>query len=393
MDHFDFLKEEEVKAFIEEHLNQDVAQLLLRPPKKWKPQIKVLADQILSRQKAKGKISSWVENFDLIFPPPLSIEQASSELTSEYKASLIQGDHLVDLTGGMGIDCLSFIRNFKKVTYVEQKKDLCQVYEHNIMSLREKIEIVNDTAENFLSSFNGMATFYLDPARRSVIDKKVFRLEDCTPNFLTLQELLKGKSKKILVKLSPLIDLSFLVNSIDSILEIHVVSIKNDCKEVLILIDTKHDPISPKVFAINLGTSQPKFTFYQAEERSAPIHYGEASDYLYEPNVSILKAGGFKSIAQKYHLEKLHPATHLYTSSTPLPSFPGKVFKILDHRPKETLKRYIQDGHINVITRNYPSDAVSLKRKFKLKDGGKYYLIGFREKENNPKLVIAERLA
>ena len=392
MDAVGFLGQEEVKEFICKNVDRNVNQLVLNPPKKWKDHVKIIADQILSRQKAKGKLPSWTENFDLILPPPLSVEQASSEVTGQYKAGLLNGKHLIDLTGGMGIDCLCMGQRFKKITYVESNADLCEVFRHNSASLKREIEIKIDTAKNFLDSFKEKATFYLDPSRRDDTKQKVFRLEDCTPNFFTLQRLLAEKSEKVLVKFSPLVDLSLLIDSINHVSEIHVVSVKNECKEVLLLIDPHQQATATKVVAVNLNSDEPHFSFIKKEEETMKVAHGKLSTYLYEPNASVLKAGGFKSIAQHYHLGKLHSNTHLYTSNSPLDSFPGRSFKVISSNIKDSLQKYAENGHINVITRNYPLDSVRLKRKYKLKDGGSYYLIGFRDVNNKPQLIIADRL-
>ena len=392
MDGIDFLKRKEVKAFIQENIAQDVTQLLLNPPKKWKSHIKVIADQIFARQKAQGKLPQWAQNFDLIFPPPLSIEQASSASTGQYKSGLLSGEHLIDLTGGMGIDCLWIGQGFKKVSYVEQNDVLCETFRHNSKTLGKKVEIENSAAEDFLEAFEGKAVFYIDPARRNDTKQKVFKLEDCTPNLLEIQQTLFEKAQRVLVKLSPLMDLSILIGSVNGISEIHIVSVKNDCKEILVLLEPNQKTPSPKIVAVNLDSDQPDFSFYREEEGSTQISYGYVSGYVYEPNASILKAGAFKAIAQRYDVTKLSANTHLYTSEYALEKFPGKSFKVLAPNAKHSLREYAVDGHLNVMTRNYTSDSAQLKKKYKLKDGGKYYLIGFRDRNNKPQLVIADRV-
>ena len=195
-----------------DHLNTDVNQLILNPPSEFKDRIKFLAAQILSRQKAKGKLNQWVQNEALIFPPPLSIEQSSSEITSNYKGSIISGHHLVDLTGGMGIDCLAMSGAFKRTTYVERDTNLCEIFSHNAAALGKEIEVVNETAENYLDSFSneGEATFFIDPARRDSHANKVFRFSECSPDLTELLESLKSKAHKVLVKASQRISQYFI---------------------------------------------------------------------------------------------------------------------------------------------------------------------------------------
>jgi len=390
MNTIDFLKQKEVVDFIIENQHTEVSKLLLNPPKSYKDYIKLIVDQVLARQKANGKLEGWRENHQLIFAPPLSIEQASSEATSSYKAELIKGDLLVDLTGGMGIDCLALSEGFQQTIYVEQSKMLCETFSHNAALLQTKISIANQKAEDFLGSFEGIATFYLDPARRDATHKKVVMLEDCSPNLKELIPLLQPKARRVLVKLSPLLDLSKTLKEIPNVKEVHVVSVKNDCKELLFLIDFnyEHDPM---IHAVNLETDDERFSFQIEEEQNAIPHYGKVFNYLYEPNSSILKSGSFKLAGNKYDLPKIASNTHLYSSDRLVKNFPGKVFEVMYQNDKEVIRKNYQT--INVITRNYPSTPVELKKKYKLKDGGEHYLIGFRDHLNKPQLVVARRLS
>ena len=217
--------------------------MLLNPPKEFRERIRIIADQILARQKAAGKLDQWVSSKNLIFPPPLSIEQASSQSTSEYKKGLIKGSLLVDLTGGTGIDCLALSENFDETIYVEQNSFLCELFQHNSDMLGESIRIQNETAENFLQSFNGKATFFIDPARRDSAKNKVFKLEDCSPNLVELIPVLKTKTDAVLIKLSPLLDLTKTLEEVPNVKEVHIVSVKNDCKELLLLLDFNFNDI------------------------------------------------------------------------------------------------------------------------------------------------------
>lgn len=387
----DFLKNQEVVEFIKENACADVNQLILNPPLPWQEKIGYIADQIISRKKAKGKLSDWVDNYHLIFPPPISIEQASSSFTSEYKKSLIKGAALIDLTGGTGIDCLSLSENFENTTYVEQNADLCQLFKHNSGILQKKISTINSDANSFLSSFNGSATFFIDPARRNAFKKKVFKLEDCAPNILKLIPELRKKANNLLIKLSPFIDLKDAVKKIAHVKEAHILSIKNDCKELLLLVDFTYSE-SLKIHAVNLLTDQPTFVFDPEKEKKSETGFGQVSTYLYEPNASILKAGAFKSIGKAYGINKIARNTHLYTSDDAVENFPGRIFKVLNRDGKRDLDKYASRKKINVTTRNYTTDASSLKKKFNLQDGGENFLIGFKDQNNKPVLVIAKRL-
>ncbi len=387
----DFLQKQEVVEFIQNNENADTHQLLLNPPKEFRDKINLIADQVSARKKAKGKLKEWVADPALIFPPPISIEQASSSATADYKKSLVEGELLIDLTGGTGIDCLELSDTFKKSIYVEQNRDLCKVFSHNQKHLGREIEIHCEDAESFLSSFDRRATFFIDPARRDTAKSKVFKLEDCTPNVLELMPELAKKSNELLMKLSPLLDIKDSLRKISNVKEVHVVSSRNECKEVLLLLDF-NSTNTPSIHAVNLGSGQQPYLFDFEKEAHSNVSFGKVSNYLFEPNASVLKAGAFKSIAADFNLQKIAPSTHLYTASSKVQAFPGRVFEIESMDGKKELAKYAPNKAINVITRNYPMQASDLKKKFRLKDGGDYFLIGFRDNQNKPHLVITRRI-
>lgn len=391
----DFLKKEEVKKFITEQQNASAQKLILNPPKEFKNEIRFIAEQIHARQKAKGKIDAWATDFNLILPPPLSVEQASSASTAKYKKKILKGDHLIDLTGGMGIDCIELGSQFNKITYVEQKPELCAVFKHNCNTLGRNIAVRNELAEEFLKLLqndHSKKTFFIDPARRDDAKNKVFKLEDCSPNLKTLMPAMRKIASQILIKLSPLVDIKSVLSEFDFVKEVHVVSVKNDCKELLILIDFQWNG-EPVVKALNLETKQPEYNFTLPEEESSVSQFDSIEEYILEPNSSILKAGAFKKIGDDFHLKKLHQHTHLYTCNSLIQNFPGRVFQTIAKADKKTIEQYGQNGKLNVLTRNYPIKPDALKKKWKLKDGGDYYLIGFRGMDNKSNLVIAKRVS
>lgn len=395
MSQLEFLLKENVKEFIRGNVDSDPKKLILNPPGEYKEHIKDIAGQIHSRQKAKSKLTNWAENFDLIMPPALSIEQASSEATCQYKRDLIHGKHLIDLTGGMGIDCLALSEQFEKTTYVEEQTGLCEVFEHNAKkTLGKQIEIVNESAESFLSKFSSYSadiTFYIDPARRDMQKNRVFRIEDCSPNLIEILPLLQEKGYRALVKFSPLLDLQAIISALNGIREIHIVSVKNDCKEILLLLDfEQHNSIS--ISAVNLQTNLPHYTFNSDDESNAKVEYGNLKKYILEPNSSVMKAGAFKKIGEDFGLSKLGENTHLYTSNSQVVDFPGRTFEVVTVADKKNISRFADKGKINVITRNYPLNASELKKKWKLKDGGDCFLIGFRDIENKPQMIICKKL-
>lgn len=391
MSNIEWLTSPEAIRFIKDHLNDDVSKLLLSPPAAFKPHIHDLVDQILSRRKAKTKLLEWFANEQLIMPPPLSLEQCSSPATAQYKQQLLKGEQLVDLTGGMGIDTLALSENFSEATYVEQNEWLCDVFKHNSRVLnRSNIQAVHSSSEEVLSTFTGKAHFFIDPARRDEHQKKVFHFENCTPNVIELLPQFRAKAELLLIKAAPLIDLTLGISQLQHVREIHVVSVKNEVKEILFLVDFQHSNL-PKIVCVNLESAHSPFEFTQEGEKSASSLFGLVGKYLYDPNSSILKAGAFKSVGQTFGIKKLAANTHLYTSDLPIEHFPGRVFEVLQADcSKKDIADLIPDGKVNVITKNYPLSPDELKKKYKLKDGGESYLLACRDLEGKPKMILGK---
>ena len=393
MNSIEILTSPDIVNFIRENESADIQKLLLNPPAEFKQQITFIADQILSRRKAKSKLPEWYDNYDLIMPPPLSLEQCSSPATGAYKASIFSGKTLVDLTGGMGIDTLYLANQFEKVHHVEMNEQIHQVFEHNCAVLqKDNITAHHQTAEDYLTDLNGKASFFIDPARRSEQKSRVFLFEDCSPNVIELLPPFREKADKVLIKAAPMIDISLAVSQLKQVKEVHIVSVKNEVKEVLFLLDYQTKvPDEPIIRCVNLETSQPSFSFCTSNEKTATSSFSEPQWYLYDPNSSILKAGAFKLIGTQYELHKIAINTHLYTSESLIDNFPGRVFEIIHSDiNKKNIGKAISDGKVNVLTKNYPQKPDELKKKLKLKDGGKFFLIGLRDKNNKPKLLLTK---
>lgn len=393
MDELAFLRLPEVRSFIQANEHGDVQKLVLNPPKQFKDHITLLADQIISRRKLKNKLPEWVES-EAILPPPLSAEQASSTETAHYKSEIFHGKHLVDLTGGTGVDTLALSPGFKQVEYVEPNNWLCKLFEHNQKVFSDKpITIHQTTAEQFLESFEGQSAFFIDPSRR-VDSKKVFRLEDCVPNLSEILPLLMEKGTEVLIKLSPMIDLSEGIGQLPNVKAVHVVSVKNECKEVLIHLDSLEPEGSPTVNCVNIHKDrQDLFQFTMEFEKETKATLGDPKKYLYDANASILKAGAFNSVAGQFNLEKIATNTHLYTSDRLVENFPGRCFEVIEGNLKSNaIHALIPEKKANIITKNYPQSSETLGKKLKLKDGGDDYVLGFRTKDGKPKLVLCKRV-
>ena len=356
--------------------------------------------QIEGRERTADKLPTFASIPDWWYPVRLSCEQCSSELTARYKASLLsplalgegKEERFLDLTGGYGVDTYFLSEQFTHTDYVEQNEELCRIAAHNFaLSQKSKVErqklsiaIHNTTAEDFLLSSPcgeaGWGLIFLDPARRDSHGSKVFRLEDCTPNVVELLPTLLAHSKRLLIKLSPMLDLTQAVTSLSQVnWDIHIVAIKNEVKEVLLLSGG-----TGQIITIDLAQKDQAFVFTREEEQHCglDIRDGKLANYLYEPNAAILKAGAYKLVAQRFGLHKLDVNTHLYTSRQFIENFPGRVWRITE---KQNLKQ------ANVLTRNYPLTPEQLKKKLHLRDGGTAFVIGCRV-AGKPALLYAERV-
>ena len=390
VDDLAYLSFPEVRKFILDNEDTNVQDLILHPPNEFKDRIGLIADQIISRKKGKDKLPQWLKMAGVIMPPPLLLEQCSSETTAKHKASVFRGEKLVDLTGGMGVDTLAMSHSFQLTTYVEHDEWLSRVFRHNseIFS-KTDIRTINSSAEKYLSSIEGPASFYLDPARRDQ-SRKVFRFEDCTPNVVDLIPTLKEKADQVLIKASPMLDIQKGLSQLGAVSQIHIVSINNECKELLFL--SKFNEITePRIHCINFSRERVQtFSFTINDEESAIPTFSQPKKYLYDPNSSILKGGAFKSIAIQFDIDKLGTNTHLYTSNELVKDFPGRTFEVIHQNPsKQELKSLVQ---ANVITKNYPIKAEEIKKKYSIKDGGHFFLFGIRDQKNKSRILLSRKV-
>ncbi len=363
--------------------------------------------QVEGRERTADKLPYFATIEDWWYPVRLSCEQCSSELTAKYKASLLsavsrQYSALLDLTGGYGVDTYFLSEYFAHTDYVEQNAELCRIAEHNFkkptptLPKGKEITIHNCTAEEFLHrtpyTVHPYSLIFLDPARRDSHGSKVFRLEDCTPNVVELLPTLLAHGKRLMIKLSPMLDLTQAVKALSQeSWDIHIVSVKNEVKEVLLLSHHPSEVVSQTITAIDLSRPEQVFVFTREEERDCLLESGECKlgEYLYEPNAAILKAGAYKLAGKRFGLRKLDVNTHLYCSDTFVENFPGRVWQIKNEGMKgERMK----GEQANVICRNYPLTPEALKKKLHLKDGGTTYIIGCRV-NGKPTVLYAERLS
>lgn len=388
-----------VQEFIRQHANDDEQSLLLKHKTIHGLPASLIAWQISGRRKSKSKIPLYYNTANMVYPPGVNLEQSSSEETAVFKASLLQrqlpaAKSLVDLSGGFGVDSFFFSKVAERVTYVEPNAELIEYAKHNHLQLgAENIRHVHSSAEEFLESLTShVDCFYIDPSRRSASNKKIFKLNECEPNIISILPTIFAHADYLLVKAAPLLDLQEGLLDLNGVKQVWVVSVRNEVKELLFLCAKNHSD-EPVVSAVNLESDHEPFTFKLSDERAAQAPVSDPLTYLYEPNASILKAGAFKVIAATYALGKIHPNTHLYTSNELINRFPGRIFKINTHLKADakTVATHFPENKVNVITRNYPLSPDALKKKFKLRDGGERYLIGCSG-EKQKFLLAAERL-
>lgn len=384
---------DKIRDFIREHINDDVLQLVLDAPKYKDIDVHFAVVQIAARKAVKEKLPTWYANEKFLFPSKLSAEQCSSELTGEYKKRLIDtGQSVCDLTGGLGVDAFSFASKATHVTYVEHNEAYCEAAAYNAKILGlNNAEIINDDAENIIGRIDA-DVYYIDPSRRTVDNKRVFAIADCKPDITKIWSVLKEKKyKKIIVKLSPMLDIKHIVAQLSNIIEIHILSVKNECKELLVIASTEDFFDEPLIKCVDINSEYERiFQFKISEEANTTVPIAqEIGSYLYEPDASILKAGAYKSVAVEYDLQKIDISSHLYTSVNIVKNFPGRVFRIVDtYDFSSSLCRKISSivPQANLTVRNFPMSVDEFRKRTRISDGGDVYL--FATTMQGKKLLI-----
>ncbi len=354
-----------------------------------------LATQLESRRKTEKKLPLWYQTPGIYFPPTLSIEQASSEDTALYKANLIEENtSLLDLTGGIGIDSYYFSKKVKRIVHCELNKELSNIAKHNAIILgANNIEFIGGDGLEFLKkqAKGTFQTIYLDPSRR-VKTRKVFMLSDCEPNIVDLQDELFEKTSTILVKTAPLLDISLALTELKQVKEVHVISVKNECKEVLFLLKAGYSQ-EPMIKVAGLDNSLNfKFDFLQEEEKQALVNYALPNKFLYDPDVALLKAGCFKLLSQRLSLDKLHPNSHLYTSEELQKDFPGRSFEVIGLYEYNDFKKNKINWNANVISRNFPLKVEEIRKKHKIGEGNLEFLYFCKAIDEKFYVIHATRL-
>ena len=379
----------EIQEFINKNLNSNISSLLLKGTNFTSVETKTIIEQIEAKKRCDKKLPTWFHCKNIYYPNKLNIEQTSSEISAKYKSNLIKGDTIIDLTGGFGVDCYFFSKHFKTVEHCEINENLSNIVNHNYTQLKtDNIKTIHADGIAYLKTVNkNFDWIYIDPSRRHDSKGKVFFLNDCLPNVPQYLELLFKHSKNILIKTSPLLDLSVGISELKHVKTIHVVAINNEVKELLWVLESRFEG-NVSIETVNIKKEQhDSFNFSLEKEKLIDSKYNKPLTYLYEPNSAILKAGGFHSISNQLNVFKLHKHSHLYTNKAQI-DFPGRVFKIenIINYNKKALKK-LNITKANITTRNFTETVQQIRKKFNIKDGGDYFIF-FTTNSDNEKIVI-----
>lgn len=398
--------------FVKTHENEDTARLLLSAGRYPGVDMSAAVQQIEGRRTAREKWPGLLECEEFLYPPRLNREQASSEITALHKAAIchlrfyLLQQHgrpfrIADLTGGMGIDTFA-LAGWKaeepmevEVDYVEQDTELCELARSNAkaLGLRNVHVHCGDSLKWLEKQDKRFDLIFVDPARRDKQGRKVAAFEDCTPDILAHQELLQSKGKEIMVKASPMIDISLAASQLRDISDIYVIAVQGECKEVLFLCGRSDG--EPFIHCDHMHHGEvDEFAFTREDEVRAQATYAsEMKKYLYEPNAALMKAGPFKMLSQTERVDKLSCNTHLYTSDSLIRRFPGRIFSVLaEFKPtRKEVQKWIPDGRAHVVTRNYPVAAAELQKHLGLKEGGDLFVIA-TTLGSRPCAFVAERI-
>lgn len=399
--------ETKLEEFIREHRHDDVRQLALQAARYPDIDMQLALQQIAGWQTACTKLPEWAATDGIIYPPRLSMEQCSSEATAKYKAKVLDPSPstVIDLTGGFGVDFSYMARGFQKAVYVERQPHLCEAARHNFQLLGlENAEVVCGDGVEYLKNLPSpfrppsLRTIYLDPARRDENGKKTYAISDCTPDVVALKDLLLEKAGRVMIKLSPMLDWHKAVDDLGEVVEVHIVSVDNECKELLLVL--AKNPVAPlRVVCANIrhDAETELFEFFPSNDNlSIPLFPAlRERDFLYEPNASIMKAGCFAEVAHRFGVQPTGSNSHLFLSPQFIPDFPGRKFQIekVTSMNKKELKHVIGGlTKANITVRNFPLSVAELRKRLKLADGGDTYIFATTLGEKGHVLLITKQI-
>ena len=386
------LLQRKIQLYIEQNTSNDISKLALSKNPFPEFDFKKILNQIECRQKSKIKLSTWFCTKNIIYPSKISVEQTSSEIAANYKSKIISGKSIIDLSGGFGVDAYYFSKSFNNVVHCELDTELSDIVAHNFIQLNRTNIICQsgDSYEILKQSVQKYDWIYIDPSRRNDKKEKVFMLKDCLPNVPLLLDDYFRFSNKILIKTAPILDIKAGINELKYIKKIHIIAIENEVKELLWELEKEFDG-KIKIITKNFTkTNLEVFDFYLENDAIADLSL--PLRYLFEPNSSIMKSGGFAAVAQYYKLKKLHQNSHLYTSDD-AQKFPGRVFEINQIIPysKKGMKIWFENTTKNISIRNFPDTVEQIRKKWKIKDGGNDYCFFTTDKNDNKIVLICKK--
>ena len=383
-----------IQDFINKNLTTDTLSVALSKPLFEGVKNTEIIQQIEAAKKCVHKLPTWFNTQGIYYPLPLQVEQTSSEITARYKAGLIRGKSLADISGGTGVDSFYFANNIKQVYHLEINPELAEIAAFNLSVLGAK-NICSMATDGiaFIQDFKGTLDWvYIDPSRRSDQKGKVFILADCSPSMPAILPMLWNKTDKILIKTAPLLDISAGLKELSSVKEIHAVAVNREVKELLWLLEKDYDgPVALKAVLLNENGLLDSFNSSISEESHSSASFSLPLDYLFEPHAAVLKLGAFKSVSSQLGMAKLHPNSHLYTAHNIVP-FPGRSFKVLNYFAyHKKAMRSFEKTKANVSTRNFKMTVAALRKKHHLLDGGSVYLFFTTDLEEKPIVVVCEK--
>lgn len=390
------MDELEIKAlldFTEQHAEEDPLRLVLQQRQYPDIDLKTVAQQIEGRRQARAKWPSLLSCPCYLYPPKLNCEQSSSEETARIKRLIIEELHhdrdralaIADLTGGMGIDCMALggwpdCKNGNHVDYVEHDLELCSLMKHNTEALgmnniachcRDSMQWLGESEKQF-------DILFMDPARRDRQGRKVAAFEDCQPDITANRNLLQSRCDTLIVKASPMIDIDRGIAQLGEVQDVHIVSVKGECKEVLYVCKRHEGETRIHCHSLTANPSRhERMSFTRNEEAATEASYcTEIEAYLYEPDAALMKGGPYKLLGRRNNVKQLGPGTHLYTHGE-LIGWQGRRFKVLKELAlnKKSISRELPQRKAHVVARNYPTTAETLMKQTGLEEGGELYVI------------------
>ena len=379
--------------FIRIHADEDVRQLAFLGKKHPEVDMAYALDQIAGRQKARVKIPSWASIDGIVYPPHISMEQCSSEQTARYKARIAgNGEKIVDLTAGFGVDMAFMSAGFKQAVHVEMQPQLCAISSENYKHLGlNHVQVVCSDGVEYLHQMQHADLIFIDPARRDQHGARTYGIADCTPNVLEIIDEMLQKANRVMIKLSPMLDWQKTVTDVGNVSQVHIVSVGNECKELLLVVEKTGAPLQ-----IYCANDDDVFSYTFGDEAGYACSEPASPKYLYEPNASVMKAGCFSLISQRFGITQPDANSHLFLSDKIVDGFPGRGFVI--QRVSTMNKRELKEAlsgidKANIATRNFPLSVADLRKRLKLKDGGDVYIFATTDAKKGHLVMVCRKIS